>query len=454
MMKEIAIKVENLSKVYRLYDKPVDRLKESIHPMRKKYHKDFYALKDVSLEVKKGETVGIIGKNGSGKSTLLKIITGVLTQTSGNVTVNGRVSALLELGAGFNPEFTGVENIYLNGTLMGYSKEEIDAKVQAILDFADIGDFVNQPVKMYSSGMFARLAFAVAINVDPDILIVDEALSVGDAFFIAKCMARIKEFVESENKTVLFVSHSLEIIRSFCNRCILLDRASIHIEGDVKTVTETYERLINKSMIISSREKSILELVVNEKLPSNNLVIEKNSACSEDVEFIKRVSNFRVGSGEARFIRAEILVDGEVSNIIKFGETAVFRILIEYYSDVNTQGTVGYMIRNQNGQDIFGMNTYCLNERIPPMKKGQRVEVRFGFKNVLSSGKYSVSLGLKDKPFEQYFIDGVHVAIVFEVPLLEDENYVPGLMYVPNSVQIIKLNLKNNVRCDDYGKNQ
>ena len=174
-----AIKVSHLTKIYKLYDKPIDRLKESLHPLKKKYHKDFYALSDINFEIKKGETVGIIGKNGAGKSTLLKIITGVLTPSSGHVHVNGRIASLLELGAGFNPEYTGIENIYLQGTLMGYNHEEMEAKIDDILAFADIGDFIHQPVKMYSSGMFARLAFAVAINVDPDILIVDEVLSVG-----------------------------------------------------------------------------------------------------------------------------------------------------------------------------------------------------------------------------------------------------------------------------------
>ena len=190
-MPNTAIKVSHLTKVYKLYDKPVDRLKESLHPLKKKYHKDFYALNDVSFEIKKGETVGIIGKNGAGKSTLLKIITGVLTPSSGHVHVNGRIASLLELGAGFNPEYTGIENIYLQGTLMGYSHSEMESKIDGILAFADIGDFVHQPVKSYSSGMYARLAFSVAINVEPDILIVDEALSVGDMYFQQKCMDKI-----------------------------------------------------------------------------------------------------------------------------------------------------------------------------------------------------------------------------------------------------------------------
>ena len=216
-MPNTAIKVSHLTKVYKLYDKPIDRLKESLHPLKKKYHKDFYALNDVSFEIKKGETVGIIGKNGAGKSTLLKIITGVLTPSSGHVHVNGRIASLLELGAGFNPEYTGIENIYLQGTLMGYTKEEMEAKIDEILTFADIGDFVYQPVKSYSSGMFARLAFAVAINVEPDILIVDEALSVGDMYFQQKCMDKINT-MRSRKMTLLFVSHSIGQVKKICEK--------------------------------------------------------------------------------------------------------------------------------------------------------------------------------------------------------------------------------------------
>lgn len=193
-MNNIAIKIENLSKIYKLYDKPIDRLKEALSISRKKRHKDYYALNDINLEIKKGEIVGIVGTNGSGKSTILKIITGVLTPTTGTINIDGKISALLELGAGFNPEYTGIENIYLNGTMLGYSKEEMETKIPKIIEFADIGDFIYQPVKTYSSGMFARLAFAVSINVDPDILIVDEALSVGDTRFQKKCYRKMEEF--------------------------------------------------------------------------------------------------------------------------------------------------------------------------------------------------------------------------------------------------------------------
>ena len=242
-MSEIAIAVNHLNKIYRLYDKPVDRLKESLGLSRKKKYKEHYALRDVSFTVEKGETVGIIGTNGSGKSTILKIITGVLNPTGGEVQVNGRISALLELGAGFNMEYSGIENIYLNGTMIGFSREEIDAKLDEILKFADIGDFVYQPVKTYSSGMFVRLAFAVAINIEPEILIVDEALSVGDVFFQAKCYRKFEEF-KKQGKTILIVSHDLGSISKYCDRVVLLNQGVKMAEGNPKEMVDLYKRLL------------------------------------------------------------------------------------------------------------------------------------------------------------------------------------------------------------------
>lgn len=234
-----AVEVENLSKIYKLYERPVDRLKESINPFGKKYHNKFYALNDVSFNVNKGETIGILGRNGSGKSTLLQIITGVLSPTKGRVNVNGKISALLELGAGFNPELSGIDNVYLNGTIMGYGKEEMDKKMDKIISFADIGEYIHQPVKMYSSGMFVRLAFAVAINVDPDVLIVDEALAVGDMQFQLKCIDKIKTF-KKQGKTILFVSHDPYQVRNFCDQAIWLMDGKIHNRGDVNLITEMY----------------------------------------------------------------------------------------------------------------------------------------------------------------------------------------------------------------------
>ena len=241
--RKAVIQVKGLEKAYKLYDKPSDRLKEALGLSRKKKYKEHYALKGVDLEIYKGETVGIIGTNGSGKSTILKIITGVLNPTSGTVKVDGRISALLELGAGFNMEYNGIENIYLNGTMMGFSKKEIDAKMDDILSFADIGEYVNQPVKTYSSGMFVRLAFAVAINIEPEILIVDEALSVGDVFFQAKCYHKFEEFKEM-GKSIVFVSHDLSSISKYCDRVVLLNQGVKLGEGSPKEMIDAYKQVL------------------------------------------------------------------------------------------------------------------------------------------------------------------------------------------------------------------
>ena len=305
-MNNIAIKVSHLTKVYKLYDKPIDRLKESLHPLKKKYHKDFYALNDINFEIKKGETVGIIGKNGAGKSTLLKIITGVLTASSGHVHVNGRIASLLELGAGFNPEYTGIENIYLQGTLMGYSHGEMEAKIDEILSFADIGDFVHQPVKMYSSGMFARLAFAIAINVDPDILIVDEALSVGDMLFQVKCMARMRTMMES-GVTVLFVSHDTHSIKTLCNKAIWIQDGNMIEYGEAGIVTNKYIEVQHLQM---NDKLSITETSINlEDIKYDNLIedLEIPVLVKTEKKEIDPAISQRYGDSRATILDAIIL---------------------------------------------------------------------------------------------------------------------------------------------------
>lgn len=270
-----AIRVENISKVFRLYGNQMDRFKEAISPWSKKYHSDFFALKNIDFKVYKGETLGILGKNGSGKSTLLKIITGVLTPTEGQVAIDGKIAALLELGAGFNSEYTGIENIYLNGMLMGFSKERMDEKLESILSFADIGDFIYQPVKNYSSGMFARLAFAVAINVEPEILIIDEALSVGDIFFQQKCFEKIKSMKET-GVTILFVSHDVTSVSTLCDRCVLLNKGQIFSYGEPRTIINDYVRLYN------TNSEAVQE--VKENVGENSVMIGKGTKGTKDDE--------------------------------------------------------------------------------------------------------------------------------------------------------------------------
>lgn len=283
MTNDIAIRIENLSKVYKIFDRPIDRMKEALHPFHKRYSRDFYALKNISFTLKKGETLGIIGKNGAGKSTLLKIITGVLTPSSGHIEVNGRIASLLELGAGFNPEMTGIENIYMNGTLMGYSKEEMDERINNIVSFADIGDFINQPVKMYSSGMFARLAFAVNAFVEPDILIVDEALSVGDNAFQIKCMKRMKELMEG-GTTILFVSHDINAVRRFCTKVVWVNDGNIKVMGEVNWVVDKYVEFLKiKDIKINKKKSTVNDAIIAEILSVN--VYTDNDIMVDEVSF-------------------------------------------------------------------------------------------------------------------------------------------------------------------------
>jgi ABC-type polysaccharide/polyol phosphate transport system ATPase subunit len=381
-MNNIAIKVSHLTKVYKLYDKPIDRLKESLHPLKKQYHKDFYALNDVNFEIKKGETVGIIGKNGAGKSTLLKIITGVLTPSNGYVHTNGRISSLLELGAGFNPEYTGIENIYLQGTLMGYSHREMESKIGEILNFADIGDFVHQPVKMYSSGMFARLAFAVAINVDPDILIVDEALSVGDFAFQAKCFQRFQEF-QKAGKTILFVSHSTQQIIQYCNKAMLVHSGNlIKYSDDVKQTTYDYEVLI----------RGHEDVVLSKSLENKDDFIEEEF----DFDTIPNIESNeqRFGTHEAIFRKITLShkKNASFSDLILTAGEKVY-LLFYIMSKRNFSSIViGTSIKNRDGVTIWGDNTIGTSISL---KNGlNKISMEFDLN--LMSGEYFLYCGMAD----------------------------------------------------------
>jgi len=379
MNSDIAIKVNNLSKIYHLYDKPEDRLKEALNPFKKKYHHDFYALNEVSFEIKKGETVGIIGKNGAGKSTLLKIITGVLTPTSGSVEVNGKISSLLELGAGFNPEMTGIENIYLNGTIMGFSEEEMDSKVDVILEFADIGKFVYQQVKTYSSGMFARLAFSVAVNIDPDILIVDEVLSVGDMAFQAKCILRMKLMI-SNGATVLFVSHDITSIKDLCQSAILLKNARIEMMGNVKNVAERYY-----SSQFESQKKS---------LSHSNSIIYSNIKAHEysNAEFLKNCSYQRIQNGKLEILNVVLLDENEQQiKDIEFGQIVHFRIHVFVKENIDDI-TSAFHIRNQNAIEIAYDDTFLQNQPTIKIKKNEQVILDWEYTVNLQAGIYNLAV--------------------------------------------------------------
>ena len=389
-MNDVAIKVEQLSKMYKLYDKPIDRLKESLGLTKKVLYHEHYALNNIDFEIKKGETVGIIGTNGSGKSTILKIITGVLNPTKGNVEVNGRISALLELGAGFNQEYTGMQNIYLNGTMMGFTKEEIDEKVDNIIAFADIGEFINQPVKTYSSGMFVRLAFAVAINIEPEILIVDEALSVGDVFFQAKCYKKFEDF-RKEGKTILLVSHDLGSISKYCDKVILLNRGTKLSEGEPKEVIDIYKKVLVNQLdddsIIDKQGAKIYEgQRWKESLVLNPNILEYGSKLAEIIDFC--------------------IIDnkGMITNNVTKGKLFTIKMKVSFNTSIQNP-IFAFTIKDLKGTEITGTNTTLEKMDLSMVESGDVKEISFTQQMDLQGGEYLLSLGCtgyKEENFTVY----------------------------------------------------
>ena len=393
----VAIKAEHLTKIYKIYERDIDRLKETFHPFRKRYSRDFYALNDISFEIRRGENVGLVGKNGAGKSTLLKIITGVLTPTSGTLQVNGRIASLLELGAGFNPEMTGVENIYMNGLLMGHTREVMDAKIDDIINFADIGDFINQPVKTYSSGMFARVAFAVNAFVEPDILIVDEALSVGDAFFQSKCIDKMRSMIQG-GVTVIFVSHDTFAVKNLCERAFLMKSGKILMDAPAKEVIETY-----RNMLLESRGEFTDEQAQRQNDFVNNLrgstdktfAGEKFSVESlergKDI-FTKNATYQRIGDKRAVFENVQLLnLDGEIISEVVFGQEVILRMVVRFQKDVACLG-MGYHIRNATGIDlIYTDSRFNDTKAIFDAKAGEVYVLDWKFKVELRQEMYDVA---------------------------------------------------------------
>jgi ABC-type polysaccharide/polyol phosphate transport system ATPase subunit len=374
MTKATSIHAEKLSKVYHLYAKPGDRLLEAIHPLRRKYHTDFHALSDVSFSIGRGEMVGIIGKNGSGKSTLLKIVTGVLTPTSGKVVVQGRISALLELGMGFNPEISGVENVFFTGAILGIPEAEMKKKLPDILAFADIGEYAAQPVKSYSSGMFVRLAFAVAIHVDPEILIVDEALSVGDMRFQQKCYRKIKSFREA-GVTILFVSHDTGAITSFCDRCLWMKDGRIERDGTPAEVVREYVAYMSFD---STTEAA--QVTKREALPPGP---EWNSVAG--------LSSF--GDRSIEILRVALLdkASGETLHLIEGGEDVVYAMELRCNADVEDL-IYGIVLKDGHGNQLLALNSFVYGHTPKPHRRGDVVVVRLGFRFPrLANGDYAIS---------------------------------------------------------------
>ncbi len=396
-MGEIAINVDHVSKIYKLYDNPTDRVKESLGLTRKKLSKDHYALNDMNFQVQKGETVGIIGTNGAGKSTILKIITGVLNPTEGNVEINGRISALLELGAGFNMEYTGIENVYLNGTMTGFSKEEIDARLDDILKFADIGDFVYQPCKTYSSGMFVRLAFAVAINIEPEILIVDEALSVGDVFFQSKCYKKFEEF-KKMGKTILFVSHDLSSISKYCDRVILLDKGTKLAEGAPKEMVDLY-----KKVLVNQLDVDEIEVVTDTQeveQPEKDRVAVDGKTSVNDTEDGLWKSNLTLnpdiqeyGEKQAEIVDVAVLDEtGNITNVLEKGSVFTVKMKVNVHKELNDP-IFAMTIKNLQGTDVTGTNTFYEGVDTGTIQAGESRIITFKQTLDLQGGDYLLSFG-------------------------------------------------------------
>ena len=433
---EKIISVDQVSKVYRLYDKPIDRLLESISLRKKSYHKDFYALRDISFSVGRGEAVGIIGTNGSGKSTMLKIITGVLSATTGKVESRGSICALLELGAGFNQDYTGIENIYMNGTMMGFSKAEMDEKLPAILEFADIGDFVYQPVKSYSSGMFVRLAFALYISIDPEVLIVDEALSVGDVFFQAKCYHRMDE-LKRKGTTILMVTHDLGSVMKYCDRVVLFHKGEKVGEGLPGQMVDKYKKILagkdphaeqfmeeqnflgnvdgerrgnagsgganskaGKTGAATAGTAGTTEKNVDTGIASGNAEptsSEAGQSSPKPTGFMKdhltlNPSSQQYGNGKAEILDFGVLdKDGRPSNVLLKGEEFSIKERIVFHDDIAAP-IFTFTIKDKRGMDLSGTNTLFEGKEIPAVKKGDEYYCTFTQRMNLQGGEYLLSI--------------------------------------------------------------
>lgn len=407
---DIAIRVSNLSKRYEIYGAPRDRLKQFVLPRlrrimgksQKQYFDEFWALKDVSFEIKKGETVGIIGRNGSGKSTLLQMICGTLTPTSGSIQTNGRIAALLELGSGFNPEFTGRENVYLNASVLGLSKAEIDARFDDIADFADIGQFIEQPVKTYSSGMYVRLAFAVIAHVDADILVVDEALAVGDAVFTQKCMRFIRRF--QENGSLIFVSHDTSSVQNLCKSGIWLKNGRVEKAGTAKNVSEAYlQYTLQEIYGDESKLASIAPSSIRDEADAEETATEKDSLSAINYAAVASVSDnidaakgWKTGKAEIVSITLNRLSPGP-EGIFEGGDRV--RIVVRAKAHESLQNPIlGFLVRDRLGQDLFGENTLPFTDRVPiPITAGATFEGLFDFRlPMLPNGQYAVMTSIAD----------------------------------------------------------
>lgn len=383
-MSDVAISIREVSKVYALYRKPVHRLLEIFHPRGRKYHTPFCALDKVSFELHRGEALGLIGRNGSGKSSLLQLISGIQHPTSGTVQVNGRISALLELGAGFNPEFTGRENVYLNTAIQGLSEEDTDARFQRIAEFADIGEFIDRPVKTYSSGMYIRLAFAAAVSVQPEILIVDEALSVGDIFFQQKCMTHMKKMMEG--CTIVLVSHDMHSIVNLCNRVLLLENGRVTFDGDPVQAVSKYTKILHEEQFSGGKQRVERETALSS--PAGNAGLPEDFA-----EWIKVPPEKRSGVEQVVIEYLSVTCGGKPVNLVQKGDLITIRLLVHAATDLD-ELIFGYNVKDRIGNALFGENSLCLNAPAPRLAAGRSVvEYSFYWPEVYPY-KYTITVGI------------------------------------------------------------
>jgi len=432
-MSGMAISLKSVSKYYKLYDNPKDRIKEALSPFNKKYHKEFYALKNINLEVKKGEILGVVGRNGSGKSTLLKLICGVLSPSHGIVQVNGKISALLELGAGFNPEFTGYDNIYFYATILGLSKQEIDGKIDEIIAFADIGEFITQPIKTYSSGMKSKLGFAVAVHIDPEILILDEVLAVGDALFRRKCHAKMDEFFKA-GKTIIFVSHDVNAVAERCTRAILLEDRQILLDKDPKEVSMYYQKLLFSTdrLETESIKEELLRLrfkADKQGVPKENNILPDQDKISENIDnsensrkpfYVKgfvsetqvQYKNYDV---EILNVRLNTLDDGEMVNHVIKNDHYNLTFDVEFNEELGLV-KFGFLIKNEKGMIISGYTLPGKKKPIQLVEAGSKYHLSARFIAALEPGVYYFDVGVtSDLKGEKDYVNMIHDVLCFKV---------------------------------------
>jgi lipopolysaccharide transport system ATP-binding protein len=455
-MSDIAIKLENISKFYKLYKDPKDRLKEALHPLKKKYHRKFFALKNINLEVKKGEILGLVGRNGAGKSTLLKLISGIIQPSSGRIAITGNISALLELGSGLNPEFTGIQNIYFSGTMMGFSREEMKKKVDDIVTFADIGDFIHQPLKTYSSGMKARLGFALAVNIDPEILILDEVLSVGDDLFRRKCYTKMEELFKA-NCTVFYVSHSIGTVTQICSRAILVDKGEIILEGSPKLVTMHYQKYLFVKPEEAEKTRNEIIQLNNDENKKKNFAVEsvenKNTAIDEK----KQQMNEEKQKTEAYFIpdfkpKSTVVtrnydVDiydlhirtpgGKRVNALVMNEEYIYSFKVKFNIEAAEVG-IGVPFKTEKGLLLTNHNLY--GNYIEKVEKGSTLLIDCHFRCIFTPGIYytnaTVGAAVKGK---RAVLNRIVDAMAFKVQLTGKEGKYRGLVYCDQSFDIKKI---------------